>query len=60
MRRVNQNFVIATSTKVDVSTVDVEKFDDSYFATAKEKEKKGEEEFFEGEEEVRVGIWTQG
>lgn len=55
LRRVNQNFVIATSTKFDVSTADVAKFDDSYFVTAKEKDTKGEEEFFEGEEEVRVG-----
>ena len=55
LRRVNQNFVIATSTKLDVSTADVAKFDDAYFVTAKEKDTKGEEEFFEGEEEVRVG-----
>jgi len=35
LRRVNQAYVIATSTKVDVSGIDVAKFDDAYFARAK-------------------------
>lgn len=38
LRRVNQAYVIATSTKVDISGVNVEKFDDKYFT--KEKKKK--------------------
>jgi large subunit ribosomal protein L6e len=32
LRRVNQAYVIATSAKIDVSSVDASKFDDSYFA----------------------------
>ncbi|BBH07418.1 Ribosomal protein L6 family protein [Prunus dulcis] len=32
LRRVNQAYVIGTSTKVDISGVNVEKFDDKYFA----------------------------
>ena len=32
LRRVNQAYVIATSTKVDIPKVSVEKFDDKYFA----------------------------
>merc|ERR1711906_63594 len=32
LRRVNQAYVIATSTQVDVSGVDVASFDDAYFA----------------------------
>jgi large subunit ribosomal protein L6e len=32
LRRVNQAYVIATSTSVDVSKVDVSKIDDSFFA----------------------------
>lgn len=53
LRRVNQSYVIATSTKVDVSGVDVEKFDDKYFKKKVEKKKKkGEGEFFEAEKEV--------
>ncbi|KAF2293629.1 hypothetical protein GH714_003519 [Hevea brasiliensis] len=49
LRRVNQSYVIATSTKVDISGVNVDKFDDKYYAKQVEKKKKkGEGEFFEG------------
>ncbi|KAI5603815.1 hypothetical protein BDE02_01G244100 [Populus trichocarpa] len=52
LRRVNQSYLIATSTKVDISGVNVEKFDDKYFAKkAEKKKKKGEGNFFEGEKE---------
>ncbi|MQL93589.1 hypothetical protein Taro_026243 [Colocasia esculenta] len=52
LRRVNQAYVIATSTKVDISGVDVEKFDDKYFAKeVQRKKKKGEGEFFEGDKQ---------
>lgn len=51
LRRVNQSYVIATSTKVDISGVNVEKFDDKYFTKeVTRKKKKGEGEFFETEE----------
>ncbi|KAJ0110311.1 hypothetical protein Patl1_01381 [Pistacia atlantica] len=54
LRRVNQSYVIATSTKVDISGVNVEKFDDKYFAKeVAEKKKKGEGEFFEAEKEEK-------
>mmetsp|Transcript_7511 Transcript_7511/g.9803 ORF Transcript_7511/g.9803 Transcript_7511/m.9803 type:complete len:181 (-) Transcript_7511:174-716(-) len=46
LRRVNQVYVIATSTKVDVSGVDVKSFDDAYFARSKDEKKGEEEEFF--------------
>ena len=50
MRRVNQSYVIATSTKVDISGVNADKFDDKYFTKkAEKKSKKGEGEFFEAE-----------
>lgn len=53
LRRLNQSYVIATSTKVDISGVNVDKFDDTYFAKQGErKKKKGEGEFFESEKEV--------
>ncbi|KAK5836002.1 60S ribosomal L6 [Gossypium arboreum] len=51
LRRVNQSYVIATSTKVDISGVNVEKYDDKYFAKEVEKKKKGGGEFFEAEKE---------
>jgi large subunit ribosomal protein L6e len=54
VRRVNQSYVIATSTKVDISGVKVEKFDDKYFAREKKtRAKKTEGELFETEKEVQ-------
>ncbi|KAG1327253.1 60S ribosomal protein L6 [Cocos nucifera] len=48
LRRVNQAYVIGTSTKIDISGVDVEKFDDKYFTKEKKKKtKKSENEFFD-------------
>ena len=49
LRRVNPAYVIATSTKVDVSKVDVKKYDDAYFAKAPAKSGEGEDEFFMGD-----------
>ncbi|PRP78740.1 putative 60S ribosomal protein L6 [Planoprotostelium fungivorum] len=47
VRRIAQHLVIATSTKVDVSAVDVSKFDDAYFAKpSAPKQKKSEQGFF--------------
>merc|ERR1719378_1583395 len=48
LRRVNQSYCIATSTKVDVSKVKADKFSDSYFGKAKvpKSQKKKEEDFF--------------
>ena len=50
LRRVNQAYVIATSTVVDVKGVDVKNIDDAFFAkAAKEKSKKDSNEFFKEE-----------
>jgi len=51
LRRVNQAYVIATSTKIDISSVDVAKYADSYFKREVTKKKKGESEFFEAEKD---------
>ncbi|GLT37164.1 hypothetical protein SLA2020_114980 [Shorea laevis] len=57
LRRVNQSYVIATSTKVDISVINVDKFDDKYFAKEVEKKKiKGEGEFFEAEKEEKKAL----
>ncbi|KAL2467591.1 60S ribosomal protein L6-3 [Forsythia ovata] len=57
IRRVNQAYVIATSTKVDISEVNADKFDDKYFAKQVEKKKKkGESEFFEAEKEDKSSL----
>lgn len=47
LRRVNQAYVIGTSTKVDVSGVDASAIDDSYFARVATSGAEGEEGFFE-------------
>ncbi|KAL5545511.1 hypothetical protein UlMin_005198 [Ulmus minor] len=61
LRRVNQSYVIGTSTKVDVSGVNVEKFDDKFFAKEGEKKnKKGEGEFFSSEKEEKKQQLPQG
>lgn len=49
LRRVNPAYVIATSTKVSVSGVDVSKMDDAYFSREKDAATEGEEEFFMGD-----------
>lgn len=57
LRRVNQAYVIATSTKVDISEVSAERFDDKYFTKERKKKKnKGESEFFETEKEVYLHL----
>lgn len=50
LRRVNQAYVIGTSTKVDVSGVDVSKIDDAYFARQESSSEDGEDEFFANDE----------
>jgi large subunit ribosomal protein L6e len=52
LRCVNQVYVIATSTKVDVSKADVSKISDDFFKKAKKAVKKGESEFFTEDKEV--------
>ena len=57
VRRVNQAYVIATSTKVSIDAKSAAKIDDSYFTKAKtpksQKKKKGED-FFAADAEVRT------
>ena len=52
LKRVNQVYVIATSTKVDIKGTDVSKLEDSHFKAAeKPKEKKGEDSYFKKDTE---------
>jgi large subunit ribosomal protein L6e len=59
LRRVNARYVIATSTKIDVSSVDVSKFNVAYFAREKSSKKsKSEAEFF-GEKQPKKEIKSE-
>lgn len=48
LKRVNQKYVIATSTSVSLSGVDVSKIDDDFFTREVRAKKEGEEGFFAG------------
>lgn len=49
--------MIGTSTKVDISGVKIDKFEDKYFTKEKkEKKTKGDNEFFETEKEVCLSV----
>lgn len=50
VKRVNQSFVIATSTKIDVSGIDTSAFNDAYFARPAAKSNKTSGDFFENKE----------
>lgn len=49
LRRVSQTYVIATSTRVDVSNVDVSDINDEYFSRDKESTSESEAQFFKGD-----------
>jgi large subunit ribosomal protein L6e len=54
LRRVNQRYVIATSTKVPLTGVNVKDIDDKFFAREKEVKKGTEDAMFEGEAKATV------
>ncbi len=58
VRRVNQAYVIATKTSIDISAVKVDaKFNDEYFRKEqKDKKKKTEEQFFAEEKDKVIFI----
>lgn len=62
LRRVNSRYVIATSYKIDVSSLDAKKIEEvsqpKYFVGEKEKEKAGEDAFFKQGEKPAVCCTT--
>merc|ERR1712238_79136 len=59
LRRVNQTYVIGTSTKVDVSGVDVSKIDDAYFARVASEKEEGEDDFFANDDAQAAVVTDQ-
>jgi len=59
LKRVNQAYVIATSTKIDISSCSVDKFDDLYFKREKKPGKKNNEEEFFGEDKKQKNVVSE-
>ncbi|KAK9370423.1 ribosomal protein L6e-domain-containing protein [Lipomyces kononenkoae] len=59
LRRVNAAYVIATSTVVDIASVDVSSFSAAYFAHEKKSKKEGEAEFFGDEEKKQKKVISE-
>ena len=62
LRRINQIYVIATNTKIDISGVKIpERVNDKYFKREKViKQKRGEGDIFETEKKVRFSLgWVK-
>jgi len=47
LRRVNARYVIATSTKIELPSLELDKYDDKYFAKEKDGKKSEEDKFFD-------------
>merc|ERR1712110_686610 len=56
LRRVNSSYVIATSTKVDISSIDVSSFNDIYFS---KKTPADDNEFFLGSQPIQAIVSDQ-
>jgi large subunit ribosomal protein L6e len=52
LRRVNQIYVIATSTKLDVSSVKVDNLDDKFFKRVRAAKKDADKDIFDSKKEV--------
>ncbi|KAK9360897.1 ribosomal protein L6e-domain-containing protein [Lipomyces starkeyi] len=59
LRRVNPAYVIATSTVVNVDSVDVSTFTAAYFAREKKSKKEGEAEFFGDDEKKQKKVISE-
>ncbi len=55
LRRVNQIYVIATSTKLDLSSAKFDNLDDKFFKRVRSAKKNAEKDIFDSNKEVK---WT--
>ena len=53
LRRVNQIYVIATSTKLDLSAGNFDSFDDKFFKRVRPAKKNADKDIFDSKKEVR-------
>ncbi|CAF4314539.1 unnamed protein product, partial [Adineta steineri] len=53
LRRVNQIYVIGTSTKLDLSSVKVDNLDDKFFKRVRQAKKNAEKDIFDSKKEVK-------
>jgi len=54
LRRVNQIYVIATSTKLDLSSVKLDNLDDKFFKRVRPDKKNAEKDIFDAKKEVNI------
>ena len=52
LRRINQIYVIGTSTKLDLSSVKTDKLDDTFFKRVRSAKKNAEKDIFDSKKEV--------
>lgn len=54
LRRVNQIYVIGTSTKIDISSVKSDNLDDKFFKRVRPAKKNAEKDIFDSKKEVKL------
>jgi ribosomal protein L14E/L6E/L27E len=54
LRRVNQIYVIATSTKLDLSAAKFDNYDDKFFKRVRTPKKNAEKDIFDSKKEVKM------
>ena len=58
LRRVNQIYVIATSTKLDLSSANFDTYDDKFFKRVRPAKKNAEKDIFDAKKEVNLNSLT--
>jgi large subunit ribosomal protein L6e len=56
LRRVNQIYVIATSTKLDLSSAKFDTLDDKFFKRVRPAKKNADKDIFDAKKEVKISL----
>jgi large subunit ribosomal protein L6e len=59
LRRVNQIYVIATSTKLDLSAAKFDTYDDKFFKRVRPAKKNAEKDIFDSNKEVKLILFIK-